>query len=129
MTGLSWRRKPAAGRSERDLRRHSADVSALFRSRSADLAPPDAASSSVDLSRRSPPSAQPAPKTGGSRRISNEASRSNRLSLLRFRNASDPTLGARARTLQQQRDAPPIPDTPLTPSIITTAPTFDSEAS
>ncbi|KAF3079048.1 hypothetical protein TWF706_010192 [Orbilia oligospora] len=139
MTGLSWRLRPANSKKDGSLRRQSVDVGALFRqqegnastanvneSEAVTAAPqeprpptPKSTTTQETASRVSTSTLRPRP------RKSEERTRSNRFSILKFRNASDPALGSKARA---HEEIPPLPDPPRTPTIITTAPTFDIAA-
>ncbi|KAF3913621.1 hypothetical protein ABW21_db0201720 [Orbilia brochopaga] len=131
MTGISWRLRQINRKEDSNLRRQSVDVGALFRQQESH------ASSAAQRNGQEPrPAERPttaksnagqetAPRVSSSTirpqpRKSEE--RNRRFSILRFRNASDPALGAKARA---QEEVPPLPDPPRTPTIITTAPTFD----
>ncbi|KAK6341311.1 hypothetical protein TWF696_008390 [Orbilia brochopaga] len=131
MTGISWRLRQINRKEDSNLRRQSVDVGALFRQQESH------ASSAAQRNGHEPrPAERPttaksnagqetAPRVSSSTirpqpRKSEE--RNRRFSILRFRNASDPALGAKARA---QEEVPPLPDPPRTPTIITTAPTFD----
>ncbi|EPS38169.1 hypothetical protein H072_8021 [Dactylellina haptotyla CBS 200.50] len=131
MTGISWRLRPIGKKNDTSLRRQSVDVGALFRQQESSGSPTK--ESDAELSPQEPPT----PKSGATQealsrvststvrprpRKSEERTRANRFSILRFRNASDPALGSKARA---QEEVPPLPDPPRTPTIITTAPTFD----
>ncbi|KAK6358283.1 hypothetical protein TWF730_007632 [Orbilia blumenaviensis] len=139
MTGLSWRLRPINSKKDGSLRRQSVDVGALFRQQesntsTANVNESDAAATSAAVAPQERP---PSPKSTMTQeavsrvststvrprpRKSEERTRSNRFSILKFRNASDPALGSKARA---HEEIPPLPDPPRTPTIITTAPTFD----
>ncbi|KAK6543786.1 hypothetical protein TWF694_000518 [Orbilia ellipsospora] len=132
MTGISWRLRPIGKKNDNSLRRQSVDVGALFRQQESNASTtketepepvkeerpptPKSGTNLEEASRISTSTVRPRP------RKSEERNRANRFSILRFRNASDPALGSKTRA---QEEVPPLPDPPRTPTIITTAPTFD----
>ncbi|EWC44503.1 hypothetical protein DRE_06771 [Drechslerella stenobrocha 248] len=130
MTGISWRRRPGNRKEDSNLRRQSVDVGALFRQQESDSSPaqrngqePKPAERPTTAKSHAGPETAPRVSTSTIRpqpRKSEE--RNRRFSILRFRNASDPALAAQARA---DEAIPPLPEPPRTPSIITTAPTFD----
>ncbi|KAK6348222.1 hypothetical protein TWF718_006032 [Orbilia javanica] len=143
MTGLTWRLRPANSKKDGSLRRQSVDVGALFRQQESNTSTANvnesegqAAAVAVAPQEPRPPTPkstttqETAPRVSTSTlrprpRKSEERTRSNRFSILKFRNASDPALGSKARA---HEEIPPLPDPPRTPTIITTAPTFDIAA-
>ncbi|KAF3938165.1 hypothetical protein ABW19_dt0201082 [Dactylella cylindrospora] len=134
MTGLSWRLRPLTKKDDANLRRQSVDVGALFREQEGNTPASEGTDNAGTILERprtakSTTKEEDAPRVSTSTvrpraRKSEERTRANRFSILRFRNASDPALGSKAR-LQQKDDVPPLPEPPRTPTIITTAPTFD----
>ncbi|KAF3916095.1 hypothetical protein ABW20_dc0107089 [Dactylellina cionopaga] len=132
MTGLSWRLRPIGKKNDVSLRRQSVDVGALFRQQESNASDSKEPEPEVAPEERPPTAKSSAGPDSASRvststvrprhRKSEERNRANRFSILRFRNASDPALGSKARA---HEEIPPLPDPPRTPTIITTAPTFD----